>query len=352
MTKSGGAQPEILIKAEDIFEPHVLERYDPEVVKFILETRAAGLSVPDEFRIEDLRADPARYAPWSKDVTGWERVADGEVTSDDAAKIPIKIYQPDPAQFGEGPYGAHLNFHGGGFVLGNLTTESKLCLSMRDNAGVVVIDVNYRHCPETTWGKCIEDARAALRWARESGSSWGINPDSISIGGISAGAHISLVLQHIARDEGIPLRLCLASVPPSTDTLQYASYTESPFASFHDFARGPILPWERIKFFGEQCFPRDKAEEMRAALPEWWIAPLKSKNWTGLCDTFVRTGECDPLRDEGEAYGMKLVEGGSKVTMKRYIGSPHTFMYFDWFKKKHEYDLDTIAALKMAHGGH
>ncbi|KAI0135942.1 alpha/beta-hydrolase [Hypoxylon sp. NC0597] len=350
--KLEGAQPEIQVKAEDVFEPHVLEKYDPEVVKFVLKTRAAGALVPDEFNIEDLRANAAKYAPWSKDVTGWERVADGEVTSEDGAKIPIKIYQPDPTQFGDGPYGTHLNFHGGGFVFGNLTTESQLCLSMRDNAGVIVIDVNYRHCPEATWGKCIEDARAVLKWARESGSSQKINPDSISIGGISAGAHISLVLQHIARDEGIPLKLCLPSVPPSTDALLYTSYTQSPFASFHDFAHGPILPWERIKFFGEQCFPRDKAEELRATLPEWWVAPLKSKNWTGLCDTFVRTGECDALRDEGEAYGLKLVEGGNKVTMKRYTGSPHIFMYLDWFKKKHEYDLDTISALKAAHGRH
>jgi hypothetical protein len=32
-------------------------------------------------------------------------------------------------------------------VFGDLTSESHLCLSMRDGAGVVVIDVNYRHCP-------------------------------------------------------------------------------------------------------------------------------------------------------------------------------------------------------------
>ena len=35
---------------------------------------------------------------------------------------------------------------GGGFVLGNLSSESTLCLSMRE-AGVAVVDVNYRHCP-------------------------------------------------------------------------------------------------------------------------------------------------------------------------------------------------------------
>lgn len=38
-------------------------------------------------------------------------------------------------------------FSGGGFVLGGLWSESTLCQSMCDGAGVVVIDVNYRHCP-------------------------------------------------------------------------------------------------------------------------------------------------------------------------------------------------------------
>lgn len=40
-------------------------------------------------------------------------------------------------------------------------------MSMCDGAGVVVIDVNYRHCPETVWGKCFQDGFAALKWASD-----------------------------------------------------------------------------------------------------------------------------------------------------------------------------------------
>lgn len=43
----------------------------------------------------------------------------------------------------------------------------------------------------------------------------------------------------------------------------------------------------------------------------------------------IYTAECDPLRDEGEAYGMKLVEAGNEVTMKRFEGVPHAFMHMD-----------------------
>ncbi|ORY57463.1 Alpha/Beta hydrolase protein [Pseudomassariella vexata] len=300
--------------------------------------------------LSEVRANPSRFAPpWAKDVTGWERVTDYEVASEDGAKVPVKVYHPDSAVHGIGPYGVHLNFHGGGFVLGDLTTESSLCLSLRDGAGVVVVDVNYRHCPESAWGKGIEDAWAALQWVRNSAKDLNINPESVSIGGISAGGHISIIIQHMARDAGIPLRLCMATVPPSENDFLFMSYSESPFQSFHDFHDGPILGWGRIEWFGQLCFPRDKLEERKALVPEWWIGPLHAKNWSGLCDTFIRTGECDPLRDEGEAYGMKLVAGGTKVTFKRYLGCPHLFMFYETMAQKKEYDEDSIQALRKAH---
>lgn len=167
---------------------------------------------------------------------------------------------------------------------------------------------------------------------------------------MSAGAHITLILQHLARDAGISLKLCMPSVTPSAEGFFYEFYTESPFPSFHEFYRSPILPWARIQWFGKYCMPQDKHKELQAMWPDWWFSPLKARKWNGLCDTYLRTAECDLLRDEGEAYGMKLVAGGNKVTFKRYLGSPHTFMYLACMKQKHVYDEDSIAALKAAHG--
>jgi acetyl esterase/lipase len=154
----------------------------------------------------------------------------------------------------------------------------------------------------------------------------------------------------MARDAGIPLRICMPSVPPVSRIMAYKYYTESPFPSFHEFYRGPILPWATMEYFGRTSIPWDVLEERLATLPELWFEPLAAKNWTGLCDTFLRTGECDPLRDEGESYGLKLVAGGNKVTLKRYIGAPHVFMYWSSFWQKKVYDQDSIRALKEAHG--
>ncbi|KAI0146690.1 Alpha/Beta hydrolase protein [Pestalotiopsis sp. NC0098] len=338
--------------AEDVFEPHILAKTDPEVVKIVLRGVNAGVPPTAAVPIEERRAHPDKYRPpWAQATDGWDRVADRDVTSGDGATIPVKVYHPDPNIWGDGPYGVHFNFHGGGFVLGDLEYESTICDSMRKGAGVVVIDVNYRHCPEVTWGKAIEDAWAAVKWARSSAESLKIKPDSLSVGGISAGGHISLVLQRILRDEGIPLRICLATVPGTTKALYYQYYTDSPHASFHEFFRGPILPWATIKYFGDACFPRAELADRLALVPDWWADPLNcSKDWAGLGETYIRTAETDPLRDEGEAYALKLAAAGNKVSLKRYQGVPHTFMFWKGLAQKEEWDQDSVKALRVAHG--
>lgn len=57
------------------------------------------------------------------------------------------------------------------------------------------------------------------------------------------------------------------------------------------------------------------------------------------------------LRDEGEAYGLKLVEGGNTVTIKRYLGAVRTMMYLPLEnEQRRSYDEDAIRALREAHG--
>ena len=227
-----------------------------------------------------------------------------------------------------------LTVTGGGFVFGGLQADAKFCATVQEKAGLVVVDVNYRHCPgnreckspthllntlESEFGKNIEDSWAALNWVSTASVAKDLNidPDYISIGGISAGAHLCAVLQHICRDAHIPLRLAVLAVPVCTDFATYTKPSDSPFPSFTEFSKGAMLNWERMAFFGRNLFPVNK-ESIRAALPKYWLEPLNAPNFAGLCEVFLISAECDPVRDEGEAYGRKVHEAGTKVTFKRY----------------------------------
>jgi len=101
-------------KAEDVFSPGLLAKYNPQIVRYVLMSMAPGMPpATHSVNLQEVRKNPARFAaPWQKDVTGFKRVSDTIFASEDGAMIPVQVYHPDPARFGQGPYGVHLNFHG------------------------------------------------------------------------------------------------------------------------------------------------------------------------------------------------------------------------------------------------
>jgi acetyl esterase len=58
------------------------------------------------------------------------------------------------------------------------------------------------------------------------------------------------------------------------------------------------------------------------------VSPLRAtvEELAGLPETFLIVDENDVLRDEGEAYGRKLIEAGVRTTTVRYNGTLHDFM--------------------------
>ncbi|OKL55480.1 hypothetical protein UA08_09224 [Talaromyces atroroseus] len=267
--------------------------------------------------VEELKANPQKYAsPWARDFSYEPFVNDIQLKSDDGHEFTTRLYRPDPrtSPFGEGPYPIHVNFH------------------------------------EHLFGKGHDDAWAAIQWVHEHGPEIGARPDSISIGGISAGGHISAVCQQLARDAGIDLKLAVIAVPATVTGDGKPDAADSPFPSAVENEFAPCLSWQRLEFFRNIYEP--KSEEVKQELnarPVFIRKPLEG-NLRGVCDTYIATADCDPLRDEGEEYGQRLVKAGVKVTTRRYTGVPHPFMHMLHIKKGQLYISDICTALKAVHG--
>lgn len=93
----------------------------------------------------------------------------------------------------KGPLPVYVYFHGGGWTSGDKDQTTKYCASQAV-AGMVVVNVNYRHAIGRHMGDIMEDATAALRWVSENIADHGGDPGQLVLGGDSAGGQISALL--------------------------------------------------------------------------------------------------------------------------------------------------------------
>lgn len=59
-----------------------------------------------------------------------------------------------------------MQYHGGGWVFGDLATDAEFCKRIVNELGCVVFDVDYRLAPENKYPIAIDDSWDALNWVR------------------------------------------------------------------------------------------------------------------------------------------------------------------------------------------
>src|SRR5690242_13174859 len=85
---------------------------------------------------------------------------------------------------------------------------------------------------------------------------------------------------------------------------------------------GPWLTRRSMQWFWDRYLPDQEKRKEPTASPS--LASLKQLE--GLPRALIITAENDVLRDEGEAYGRKLIEAGVEVVMTRYNAAIHDFL--------------------------
>jgi acetyl esterase/lipase len=237
--------------------------------------------------------------------------------------------------------------------LGDLDTESHICRHICVSASVVVIDVDYRLVPEFVYPTGIHDCFSVIRYAHSHASEFGINPKIITLGGVSAGANIALICDHLARDTGIHIKAVIVGTPQIADISATPLASDSPYPSVKEMEFAPTLNWARMKWFDtikwdslQNDDPVKRAEQEKDV--SWFKDALTAPNFKGLADlTVIMTAECDPMRDEGEVYAKKVQDAGNNVILRRFKGVPHPFMHMDEaLGQAKEFIQDTIKYVK------
>lgn len=327
--------------------PSMLDRLDPTFVDIYNANVANTPNKPIDLNF--LRSKYSvlySYAAGPTPTVG--RIYDTSVPISPDVDIPVRVYEPAS----QGPWPVHLDFHGGGWGLGDLDTEASICKHICAKADVVVIDVAYRLVPEHVFPTGIEDSLAVLKLVHANPQKFNAK-SSISLGGVSAGANIALVLAHWARDTGIPITVVTANTPTIDDLAQYKSASESPFKSMQENEFAPTLNWARLAWFDKLkwgSLSDDPAvEKQQRERIGWTKNLLTAPNFKHLPRTVIHTAGCDPLRDEGEAYAWKLVENGNEVVLKRFDGVPHPFVKHETLRQAVESIDMTCDEVRWAH---
>ena len=232
-------------------------------------------------------------------------VVDHEVMGNNA--IPIRIYRPKGSR---GVLPTIFWVHGGGFVVGSLTSHDVFCRRLCAEANVVVVAADYRLGPEHPFPAPQEDIITVWRWVREHAEAERFDPARLCLGGDSAGGNLTAMLcQQISVDERPAYQvLCY----PSTDSSKNSPSRER-------WSKGYLLDLELIDWFNTRyCSGEDMADPR--------ISPLLAPTLDDQPPAIMITAGMDPLVDEGLAYADRLEAAGVNVTRLHYAPLIHGFI--------------------------
>jgi acetyl esterase len=227
-----------------------------------------------------------------------------------AGEIPARAYWPP----GSSPFGCLVFFHGGGFVVCDLETHDALCRQIAVDSVCCVVAVDYRLAPEHRFPAAPDDCYAALCWVADNADRLRVDRGRLAVGGDSAGGNLAAVVSVRARDRGGPQIKFQLLAYPVTDLRSMDTQSHRQFASGYFLTRAALV-WFRDHYL-QDASQRTDAE----------VSPLACTRLQDLPPALVITAECDPLRDEGEAYARALEQAGVPTALSRYPGMIHGFL--------------------------
>lgn len=308
---------------------------DQRIARMLEEFEAGDVPSISELSVADLRAITAstsmKLAEPGADV---ESVRTFDVATA-AGVVPVRLYRPLGAP--PGPLSALVWLHGGGFVTGDLESADPTARELCAGAGLVVVSVDYPLAPEHPFPAALESCFEVTAWVVDHAEELGLDPGRVAIGGDSAGANLAAAVSQLARDRGqAPIAFQLL-IYPVVDHL-------ASFPSVKENGEGFLLTAEAMAWFSGHYAGQADIDDR-----DPMMSPIYAADLAGLPPALVITAEFDPLRDEGEAYAMRLRQAGVPVQTSRYDGMIHGFFTMTKITPRaREAVGEAVGALRMA----
>lgn len=283
----------------------VVNRLQPDVAMLLQMMGEMGLPPMESLPVPEARAFSDAMNAQRPPGPEVGEIVDGTLPGP-AGELDYRIYRPSTP----GPHPIVAYFHGGGWVLGNATSDDPFCRDLCDRSGAMIISVDYRHGPEARFPAAADDAFAAVQWIAANAESLGGLPDRMAVAGWSAGGNVAAVACQLASQSGGPRIAGQLLVTPVTDGVaEWGSSTEN--------ADGFVLTTPLMNWFWDNYARPDERSDPKAS-------PLLADSLAGLPPAAIFTCEFDPLRDQGNAYASALAEAGVAVRHEQCRGHVHT----------------------------
>jgi acetyl esterase len=220
-----------------------------------------------------------------------------------------------------------LYLHGGGFVIGSISTHDRLARELAERLAARVLSLEYALAPEHPYPQGLDDCVDGARWLATHAGELGVDPARLVIGGDSAGASLSAATLLRLRDEGSPPLFSAA-------ILLYGSFTHGETESLRAWGdRELILSRKQMKWF---------AQAYGAPRSGPYLAPVEA-DLRGLPPAILIVGTLDPLLSDSQLLAAALQKAGVPAELHVYQDGVHAFLQIPMFDMTRD-ALEEIAA--------
>ncbi len=210
------------------------------------------------------------------------------------------------------PLPVFVNFHGGGFVFGSAMMDDPWCPVIANQAGCVVVNVDYRLAPEHKFPIALYECYDVVQWLYQNPDIFHIDPQRIAVGGHSAGGNLAAAICLLAKKrQQFPIVFQVLDYPP----LDLVTDPELK----PKFETG-ISP--RISKIFNECYLHSPEEASNPL-----VSPILAENLQHLPAALIITAEYDSLADEAEVYADHLKKAGVEVIYQKFQGVSHGFTH-------------------------